>query len=271
MQAPTASEPAWSPPGPLLGMVHVGPLSSAARAGPPLGDQVDAAVRDARTLADAGFDAVIVENMHDTPYVHGRQDPAVVASMTRLVGAVVEAAGVPAGVQILSGGNREAIAVAAATGANFVRCENFAYAHVADEGLLAQAEAGPLLRYRRRIGAESVAVLADVKKKHASHALTGDLTLADACRGTRFFGADAIVVTGSATGERTDPGDVRAAREAVDGPVLVGSGASPEDAAALLQHADALIVGSWVKVDGRWHNPVDAGRARRMVEAVRNS
>jgi len=251
-------------------MVHVGPLPTASRVGPALADLAARARADALALRQAGFDAIIVENMHDTPYVHGAQDPAVVASMTVLAATVREAApSLPLGVQILSGGNREALAVAAAIGADFIRCENFAYAHVADEGLLERAEAGPLLRYRRWIGADAIAVLADVKKKHASHALTADLDVGEACRGARFCGADAVVVTGVATGRSAALADVASARGSVDCPVLVGSGCTPENAADLLEHAHALIVGSWIKQGGDWRRSVDAERASRMVLAVR--
>src|SRR6185436_20680227 len=127
---------------------------------------------------DAGFDALMIENMHDRPYVQGAHGPETVAIMTRVGLAVREAApGLPLGVQILSGGNREALAVALAVGGGFIRCENFVFAHVADEGLLERAEAGPLLRYRKSIGAEHIKVLADIRKKHASHAITADVTV----------------------------------------------------------------------------------------------
>ena len=98
--------------------------------------------------------------------------------MTAVGLAVRQASTLPLGVQILAAANREALAVAQACGAAFVRVENFAYAHVADEGLMPTAEAGPLLRYRRQIGADSIQIIADVKKKHSSHAITADVPLA---------------------------------------------------------------------------------------------
>lgn len=251
----------------MIGMVHVGALP-----GTPFGegdvDQVvQAAVREATILAEAGFDAIIVENMHDRPYVHGRQSPEIVASMTRAALGVREAVPDRAlGIQILSGGNVEALAVAQAVGAQFIRCENFVFAHVADEGLLAQAEAGPLLRYRRAIGAEDVSILADVKKKHASHAITGDVALDEATRATEFFGADGVIVTGVSTGRPAAVDDVARVRGATSLPVLVGSGVSPDQVGVLFEHADALIVGSAIKKAGVWSNPVDPARSREMID-----
>ncbi|MCA9298688.1 MAG: BtpA/SgcQ family protein, partial [Phycisphaerales bacterium] len=242
----------------LIGMVHVGALPGTPDASEGIETLVERSVTDARVLRDAGFDAIIVENMHDTPYVHGRQGPEIVASMTRVTHAVREAVDLPLGIQVLSGGNAEAVAIAHACGGSFIRCENFAFSHVADEGLLPVAEAGPLLRYRRRIGA-SVSIFCDIRKKHASHAVTADLDLADVARGLAFFQADALPVTGVTTGAEASPSDLQAVRDASGLPVLVGSGVTPSNVGAYAG-ADALIVGSSIKAGGNWRAPVDPGR-----------
>lgn len=254
----------------LIGMVHLGASPGTPFAAHAPDEIVGAAVQEARVLADAGFDGIILENMHDAPYVHGEDlGPEVVAVMARTLAAVRASVDVPVGVQILSGGNRAALACAHACGGSFIRCENFVFSHVADEGLLAKAEAGGLLRYRRAIGAGGIPVYCDIKKKHASHAITADLDLAEVAEAAVFFGADGLIVTGAATGRPTSVADVRQVREACDLPVLVGSGVTPDSATSLLAYADALIVGSWVKRGGSWKNPVDAGRAGEMVRAVR--
>ena len=113
------------------------------------------------------------------------------------------ATGLPMGVQVLAGANREAVAVAHAAGAEFVRVEGFVFGHLADEGWL-DACAGELLRHRRRLGADGVRILADIKKKHAAHAATADLSLAETARAAVFAGADAVVITGPVTGEATE-------------------------------------------------------------------
>ena len=224
---------------------------------------LEAAARDAEALAEGGCDALLVENMGDVPYLRGGVPPETVAAMARATAQVV-GLGLPTGVQVLAAANREALGVAVAAGASFVRAEAFAYAHVADEGWL-DATAGTLLRARRALGAEGVAIWADVKKKHAAHAVTADLSLEEAAKGTAFCGADALVVTGPATGAPTSSEDVRAAR-AAGLPVVVGSGVTPDDLVSL--GADACIVGSWLKVDGDWRNPVDLARVRRLRGAL---
>lgn len=257
----------------LIGMIHVRPTpASPGNTGESVEMLAAIAAQEAQLLSDTGFDAVIIENMHDTPYVHAdRLGPEVVSVMTRVGLEVQHAIEMPIGVQILSGGNRHAIAVAQSIGGAFIRCENFVFAHVADEGLLGEAEAGPLLRYRREIGAMNVRVFCDIKKKHASHAITSDLSIGDSVRAAQFFGAEGIIITGTSTGQAVDASDVAEARAATDLPLLIGSGVSPENAAPLLEHADALIVGSWIKRDGRWENPLDPARCAAMVRAVREA
>lgn len=254
----------------LIGMVHVGALPGTPHHATPVEHLASSAGDEARTLIEAGFDAIIIENMHDRPYVHGdRLGPEIVAGMTRVGTEIASITKAPIGVQILSGGNRHALAVAQAIGASFIRCENFVYAHVADEGLHTEAEAGALLRERRRLEAEGVAICADIKKKHASHAITADISIEDAAHAAAFFGADALIVTGSWTGVAADPDDARRAKAASGLPVLVGSGVTPDNIGAMLDHADAVIVGSWIKQDGNWSNPVDPQRAEQLVRAAR--
>ncbi|MBK7404787.1 MAG: BtpA/SgcQ family protein [Phycisphaerales bacterium] len=254
----------------LIGMVHVGALPGSPRSEVTVPMLAMQAVTEARMLQATGFDAVMIENMHDRPYVHGRQGPEIVAAMTRVAVEVASAIDLPLGVQVLSGGEREALGIALASEAQFIRCENFVYAHVADEGLLAEAVAGPLLRYRRAIGATGVRIMCDIKKKHASHAVTGDLSVADCAHAAEFFGADGVIVTGGFTGAATDPADVGAVRKSVGLPVWVGSGVEPKQLGKLFeQGADALVVGSWIKQDGVWSNPVDADRCRELVTEAR--
>ena len=143
----------------LIGMVHVRALPGTPTYAGSLSDVIDKAVEETTALAGyQGIDGIIVENMHDAPYVKNDQiGPEVVAAMT-VVATRVRASfpsNKPVGVQILAGANKEAVAVAHAAGCQFVRAENFVFSHVADEGLMATASAGPLLRFRRNIGAQA--------------------------------------------------------------------------------------------------------------------
>jgi len=249
----------------LIGMVHVGALPGTPHAREPVAALARRAADEARLYAEAGFDAVMIENMHDRPYLRRRVGPEIIAGMTAVATAVRSAVDLPLGIQVLAGDNIGAVAIAHACECQFIRAEGFVFASVADEGMLDEADAGPLLRYRRAIGAEAVAILADVCKKHAAHAITADVDLAEQVRAAAFFGADAVVITGVSTGDPVAEDDLAAAAGAKACPVIVGSGAAPHDLVHLFRHAQAVIVGSACKRDGRWDQPVDPQRVRAMI------
>jgi len=251
----------------VIGMVHVRALPGTPRYEKAVAEVAQVAVEEARQLEAAGFDAVRVENMHDMPFLKRQVGPEIVAAMAVIVKAVVDAVKVPVGVQVLAGANKEALAVAAAAGARFIRVEGLLFAHVADEGLI-ESDAGELFRYRRMIDAQHVLILADIKKKHSSHAITGDVSLRDTASAAEFIGADAVIVTGTATGRPTSLTDLAEAEQGSQLPVLVGSGATPEMLRELWHAADGIIVGSYLKRDGNWSEPLDAGRIQRFMQAV---
>lgn len=249
----------------LVGMVHLLPLPGSPGWGGDMEPVLERARSDARALAQNGCHALLIENMGDVPYLRGGVPPETVAAMARAA-AELPAFGLPFGVQVLAGANREALGVAVASGASFVRVEGFVYAHVADEGWI-DGCAGPLARVRAALGAQRVSVWADIQKKHAAHAVTADLDLEEQARGAAFCGAEAVVVTGPRTGAPTDSEHLcRAARAGI--PVVVGSGVTPDGAAALAGLADALVVGSALKREGHWRQPVEPARVRRLREAV---
>jgi len=249
----------------LIGMLHVGALPGTPAARHPIERLIEHTVADARIYRDAGFTALALENMHDRPYLKGGVGPEVTAAMTAVAREVKRETGLVLGIQVLAAANREALAVALACGAEFVRVEGFAFAHVADEGII-ESCAGELLRYRRSIGAERVMVFADIKKKHSAHAITGDVSLAATARAAELFLADGVIVTGAASGEEASPDDVRHTAQAVRLPVLVGSGVSVQN---LARFADAhgFIVGSSLKQGGVWSNPLDRTAVESLARA----
>lgn len=252
----------------LIGVVHVAALPGTPSSRLAMAEIVEQALTDARCYQSAGFHALILENMHDRPYLKCAVGPEIVAAMTAAASAVRREVELPLGIQVLAGANLEAMAVAHASGASFVRVEGFVFAHVADEGFI-DACAGPLLRYRKAIGAENVRIFADIKKKHSAHAITEDVDLVETAHAAEFFAADGVVVSGTATGRETDAEEVRVVASATGIATLVGSGVAVSNVARY-QAADAVIVGSSVKRDGHWANPVDRSRASELAEAFRH-
>jgi len=252
----------------LIGMVHLAPLPGSPRWGSSMDRVRECALADARALAEGGFDAILFENFGDVPFTAGRAEASTVAAMSVVIAAIHAALpGIPLGVNVLRNDGRSALAIACATEAAFIRANVHAGAVVADQGLL-QGDAYQTLRDRRLLGTD-VAIFADVQTKHA--APLAPLELETEARDLVHRNlADALIVTGRATGEATALADLKRVRRAVpDVPVLVGSGVTAESAAELLTIADGLIVGTWIKREGRIENPIDGARVRRLVDAAR--
>jgi hypothetical protein len=253
-----------SPPR-LIGMVHLGPLPGAPRFDGDLRSVVAAAVRDAGTLLDAGFGGLMVENFGDRPFFADDAPKETIAAMTAAVGAVT-ALGAPTGVNVLRNDALAALAVAAATGAAFIRVNVLSGVMYADQGVIT-GRAAEVAR-RRAALAPTAAVLADVFVKHATPPPGLSLEQATTDLWERS-GADAIVVSGPGTGQAVDRAHLQRVRSAAPGaPLYVGSGADPASAAALLEVCTGLIVGTAVKVDGVTTNPVDPVRAQALVRAA---
>src|SRR5581483_111889 len=140
----------FSRPRPVIGMIHVGALPGTPANRLSVARIVEAAALEARVYREAGLDGVAIENMHDVPYLRGAVGPEIVAGMTMVARAVKEIFPGPVGIQVLAAANREALAVVLAASLEWVRVEGFAFAHVADEGLI-ESCAAALLRYRKQI------------------------------------------------------------------------------------------------------------------------
>jgi membrane complex biogenesis BtpA family protein len=252
----------------LIGMVHLLPLPGSPRWAGSMERVVAAALGDARALVDGGMDALLVENYGDAPFTPGRVEASTVAALSVVAHEIRRALpAVPLGVNVLKNDARAALAVACAAGAAFIRVNVHAGAVLADQGIV-HSDAYGTLRERRLLGAD-VALFADVQGKHAVP--LAPVELEQEARDLVHRGlADALIVSGKATGEATPLGDVKRVRSAAGGvPLLVGSGVTPESVVELLSVADAVIVGTSVKRDGDVRNPVDPSRVRRLVAAAR--
>jgi membrane complex biogenesis BtpA family protein len=247
-------------------MVHLLPLPGSPRWAGSIDAVVERALADARALAEGGVDACLVENYLDMPFHGSRVPPATVAAMTRVVREVVVALEMPVGVNVLRNDAAAALSVAVATGARFVRVNVHAGAMLTDQGWI-RGRAAPTLRLRSALDAP-VAIFADVLVKHAVRPAGLDERRAAQDLWHRAL-ADALIVSGEATGERTDAERLISARGAVpEAPIVIGSGLQPGNAADLLPLADAAIVGSALQHDGVAGRGIDPARVARFMDAV---
>ncbi len=255
----------------VIGMIHSRALpGSPAYEGESMDEVVGFAVAEAARLKHGGVDGLIVENHGDIPFARPDQlGPETAACMAVMTDAVRRASGLPVGVNVLANAAHQAIAVAKASGAAFVRVNQWANAYVANEGLL-DGLAGSAARYRAALHARHVRIFADVHVKHGAHAITADRTIAELARDVEFFDADVAVATGQRTGNSAERGEIEAIAQGCGLPVVIGSGVTPANVGDIFQVADGVIVGSWLKHDGVWWNAVDPDRlAEFMVAANR--
>ncbi len=251
----------------IIGMIHVQALPGTPRNKFSIQEICRQAVEEAKLYQNSGLDAIMLENMHDIPYLNNSAGPEIVSAMSVVSAAVKESTHLPCGIQILAGANNAALAVAHSCNLDFIRVENFAYAHIADEGIM-ESCAGELLRYRKLLGAEKISIFTDVKKKHSSHAITSDVSIEDAIHTHQFFLSDGIIITGNATGIQPNRKDLQAARSATKLPVLIGSGITADNITEYWDLADGFIVGSFFKEKGIWLNPVSKQRVSQLMDLV---
>lgn len=250
----------------LIGMVHLGPLPGSPGFTGDLDEVVAAAMADAETLAEAGFDGVMVENFGDAPFFADDAPKITIASLTTAVNAVYEASRLAVGVNVLRNDGLGALAVAAATAASFVRINVLSGTMYTDQGPII-GNAAEIARMRAAV-CPDVAVMADVFVKHATP--PAGLSLTDATHDlVERGGADAVVVSGTGTGSAADPDDLATVARASDLPVYVGSGVTASNVAATLELAHGVIVGTSIKVGGISTNPVDPADAAAFIAAAR--
>ena len=253
---------------PIIGVVHVYALPGTPNYNGNVRKIIEHAKMEALIYKNNGIDLIAIENMHDVPYLKRAVGPEITAMMSIIGYEVKNFTNLPCGIQILAGANKEALAAANSAGLDFIRAEGFVFAHVADEGLI-ESDAGNLLRYRKQIEAENILIFTDIKKKHSSHAITSDVDITETAIAAEFFLSDGVIVTGSTTGKEPDANEVKNVKDAVNIPLIIGSGITINNIEKYYRNADAFIIGSHFKKAGSWKNEVDNTRVKNFMEKIK--
>ena len=223
---------------------------------------IDHALADLAAFEAGGLAGVLVENEHDRP--HRVQAAAeTVAAISVIAHELVRAShGIAVGVEILLNDPEASLAAAHAAGARFIRTDYFVDRMRRPEHGELRIDPAAVLAYRARIGGDGILVLADIQVKYAE--LIEPRTLAESARLAGAHGADAVIVSGSRTGEPPSGADLASARAGAEVPVLIGSGLDDANARRLLQLADGAIVGTSLLEDGH----ASRARVERLVQAA---
>lgn len=257
--------------GMLVGVIHLPALPGSPRSALSAEECARGAASDARVLADAGYDAIIVENFGDTPFFATRVPPVTVAAMTACAVAVRAAApGVPLGINVLRNDGEAALSIAVCTQASFVRINVLTGARVTDQGIV-QGEAATTLRLRRALGADGVAIWADVDVKHSAPLGAARPLVQEVEDLTKRGMADMVLVTGEGTGKGVDLEKLAAVKKASGKPVLVASGATLATLGSLASSCDGVVVGSALRHGGIPGGAIDAALAKGFADAFRKA
>jgi uncharacterized protein len=250
----------------LIAVVHLLPLPGSPRWGDNFDKVKQSAVDDARACQDGGADGIILENFGDAPFCKGSVPPETVAAMAVTGDAVRRAVELPLGFNVLRNDAHSALALCATCGGDFIRINVLSGVMVTDQGVI-EGEAFRVARLRRRL-APKVKILADVHVKHAVP--LEKLPIEISARDTVERGlADALVLSGSGSGEAADLDNVRRVRSACpEVPLLIGSGVTALNGAAYLEFADGIIVGTSIKRDGKISNPIDRHRLAALRKTI---
>jgi hypothetical protein len=253
-------------PGPIIGVIHLPPLPGF-EGHPGMSSVIAHALADLAVLMEQKVEGVLVENEYDRPHTVMASD-IVIAAMKDVMHAVVSASrDIVVGCEILLNDPHASLSVAAATGSRFIRSDYFVdrmsrphYGefHIDPEGLV----------HFRDESATDVLILADIQVKYAT--MLDKRPLAESARLAAIHRADAIVVTGTETGDAPRPVHLRDAAAGVTSsgvslPVLIGSGLNPDNAAVLLDECDGAIVGTSIMHDRK----IGASETGRLMAAVR--
>jgi len=222
----------------VIGMIHL--------AGKEL--SLDRALDELAVYEQEGVDAAIIENYHGTK----EQVEEVLSAAERMCRNIV------LGVNILPNEYYISLPMAEHYGAKFVQLD-----HVAGRYTAGKIDHELYMDFKAKA---PVIVLGGVWPKYYTPVSGSDLEK-DLREGMQR--AEAVVVTGEATGKEIPIGKIRKFREIIgDHPLVVGAGLTPENAYEQLMIADGAIVGSCFKPNGATYGKVSAKLVKKFMSVV---
>lgn len=247
----------------VIGAIHFPPLIGYPKF-PGLDVALKNALKDLRAFERGGVDGIIFENNYDIPH-REQVESGVVAAMTYLGGVLRSETSLPLGVSVLWNDYRAALGIAKALGLAFVRIPVFVDKVSTDYGVFTGV-ARDAVRYRKRIKADDVAILADVHVKHAH--LLSKASLATSATRAVAAGADALILTGRRTGMPPGSEEVKRVRGAVGRfPIFIGSGVNSQNIRPFLKHSNGVIVSTVLKRGRRKFGEVNIKAYEQRIEA----
>ncbi|MEZ5759072.1 MAG: BtpA/SgcQ family protein [Emcibacteraceae bacterium] len=246
---------------PIIAMIHLPPLPDYENS-PGMDAIIESALHDLSILEKYGIDGALIENEYDRPH-RVKAEPQTIKAMTEVTKAVVKASrNCVIGVEILLNDANASLDVAKAAGAQFIRTDYFVDPMSRPEYGEFDIDPEAVIKYRKSIDAEDILIMADIQVKYAK--MLVKRTIEQSAKLATDHHADAVVVSGDATGDAPVINDLINAGKGAGVPVIIGSGTDADNAVELLSHCDGAIVGTALMQD----QIVNAARVEKLLKAL---
>ncbi len=249
---------------PLIGMIH---LPNLTRHGDyKIEEIIDYAIVEGRKLEEAGFDAILIENFSDVPFAKTKVSEFVFARFVQVISALRKAISISIGVNVLRNGCVQAMTIATATGADFIRCNIWESAYLTDQGII-EGAAFDVINCQKDLKSR-VKILADIHVKHAKNMV--QFSLVESAENALHRGqANALILSGGATGEEPILDNFVELNKLGIRP-FIGSGLSEKNLYQFKPYLGGAIVGSSIKIDNVVTNPIDIDKATKLSNLWKN-
>jgi membrane complex biogenesis BtpA family protein len=248
---------------PVIACIHLMALPGSPGYNGSMQEIIDRALVETEIYKKYQIDALIIENFRDYPFYPDKLPPETISSFTMAANEIIRNFNGPVGINALRNDAHAALAIALAVNADFIRVNVHTGATVTDQGLI-QGKAFDTLRLRKNMEAENILIFADVAVKHASPLGKRDIELETRDLTERGM-ADAVIVSGNLTGDSIIMEDLLKVKKNTHLPVVIGSGTNPDNIEILYPEADAFIVGSYFKKDGKAVNFIEETRVKQFM------
>jgi len=251
---------------PVIGMLHLMAMPTDPKFDPEGGLEkvIKRAKHDLNALQEGGIDGILFCNEFSIPYTENVRT-VTVACMSRIIGELLSEIKVPFGVDVAADPYKT-FDLAAAVGANFVR-ETLSGAYAGDYGMQS-VQQGEVERHRIAVGCKDVYTLATLVPEGAKQ--LAERPIEEVARSITFsINPGALLVYGVTAGCSVDDTLIARAKKAVDTPIFASNGVKAQTVADTLSIADGCVVGTWLKVDGKFYNEVDSNRVKQLMKEAK--
>ncbi|MCY3414784.1 MAG: BtpA/SgcQ family protein [Candidatus Heimdallarchaeota archaeon] len=243
---------------PIIGMLHLPRLYPITQS---VEEIITYAIEEVQILQDLNYDAVMVENFNDTPFVKSKVQDEVLIQSSLILHELKKEFSIPIGVNLLRNASIQALTLASVLDLGFIRCNIFEGAYVTDQGII-EGIALDLMDKKRVLGTNAQ-ILADIHVKHAYP--MGKFSITESAENALLRGgADNIIISGISTGRSPDMNKLTQLNSLQIKP-LIGSGLKVDNLVEFKDKISGGIVGSSIKVGGKATNTIDRDLAESFI------